>query len=247
LDQEFPKNIKYCFSQNALKNSENIIPIPIGLRNSFPHYIQNQSPILSGAPYEDGEYSSKKLTEIYLNDNTSPTKFLYSNFLVSSNLGYRSFIRDLCINTSHINYEEPDGKFISDDTNQYDNYLNQILDHQSTFCPAGNGIDTHRIWEVLYCKRIPITINANSFKTIKINSGCDGESFQIPPQETEYAIYNKLYPSLPIVILENYEQLLDENYLRSQIEYQKNKKHNMEVIDFNYWKSKILKLEKTLK
>jgi regulation of enolase protein 1 (concanavalin A-like superfamily) len=69
---------------------------------------------------------------------------------------------------------------------------------------------------------------------------------QIPPQEDEYAIYTKLYSQLPIVILDNYQQLYDQDYLKSKIEYQKNKKYNIELIDFNYWKSYILNLEKTL-
>jgi hypothetical protein len=241
FNQEFPKNIKYWVSQNVLTSNDNIIPIPIGLRNSFPYHISNQFPILSGASYDNGKFIEDELTQIYLNDNSIPNKFLYSNFNTDSNMGYRIFIKNISKEISHITYEDP-----IENENGYKNYWNQILEHESVLCPIGNGVDTHRIWETLYCKRIPITINANWFKSIKINQDSYGESWQVPPQEDEYAIYTKLYSQLPIVILDNYQQLYDQDYLKSQIEYQKNKNYNIDLIDFNYWKSYILDLEKTL-
>jgi hypothetical protein len=70
FNQEFPKNIKYCFSQNVLIPNDNIIPIPIGLRNSFPYHIQNQSSILSGASYDNGKFMEDEIAKIYLNDKT---------------------------------------------------------------------------------------------------------------------------------------------------------------------------------
>jgi hypothetical protein len=220
FNQEFPKNIKYWFSQNVLTSNDNIIPIPIGLRNSFPYHIPNQFPILSGASYDNGKFIEDELTQIYLNDDSIATKFLYSNFNTDSNMGYRIFIKNISKEISHITYEDP-----IENENGYKNYWNQILEHESVLCPIGNGVDTHRIWETLYCKRIPITINANWVKSIKINTDSYGESWQVPPQEDEYAIYTKLYSQLPIVILNNYQQLYDQDYLKSQIEYQKNKKY----------------------
>lgn len=241
-NQDLPSNVKYCFAQNALIQGEKVIPIPIGLRNSFPVYIPNQSPLLSGVSFDYGIMSERKLKEIYLNDNTVSSKFLYSNFSVYSNIGYRQFLKNVCKSISYINYEDSGGE----SELAYDNYITKILDHEATFCPAGNGVDTHRIWEVLYCKRIPITINANVTKSIKINTNYAGESSHIPPQNDEYSIYTKLYSDLPIVILDNYHQLSDEDYLKQQIEYQKSKKSNLNLLDFNFWKDMILDLEKTL-
>ena len=36
------------------------------------------------------------------------------------------------------------------------NYLHHIRSHKFTLAPAGNGIDTHRLWEALYMQSIPI-------------------------------------------------------------------------------------------
>jgi hypothetical protein len=236
-----PDNVKYWFAQNCLVQHEKIIPIPIGLRNSFPYHIENQSPILCGCDYYWGQISEKMLTQIYLNDNSIPNDFLYANFNLGSNLGYRPFLKNICEQVPFINYEDP-----VEDDNGYGNYYSKILDHQFNFCPIGNGIDTHRIWETLYCKRIPITLNCNCSKYPKINKDIVGESWQIPPQEDEYAIYTKLYSKLPIIVLDSYEELFDKNHLQELMEEQKNKKYNYELLDFNYWKNLILDLETTL-
>jgi hypothetical protein len=39
-------------------------------------------------------------------------------------------------------------------------FLQQLREHKFTFCPRGNGIDTHRLWETLYMGGIPIVENA---------------------------------------------------------------------------------------
>jgi hypothetical protein len=238
-----PSNVKYWFAQNCLSSDSRTIPIPIGLRNPFPYEIENQFPILSGASYQNGQFCEEVMKDIYLNDDSHPSKFLYTNFNERTNLGYRSVIKKISVETPFIDYENP-----LENVDGYNNYYSKILDHQSTICPIGNGIDTHRIWEVLYCKRIPITINSNCYKYPRANQNKDilGEGNNIPPQEDEYGIYTKLYSQLPIVILNSYQQLLDKNYLEKMIELTKKKTYNFDLLDFNYWKNLILDLEKSL-
>jgi hypothetical protein len=91
----------------------------------------------------------------------------------------------------------------------------KIQDHKMVLCPAGNGIDTHRLWEVLYSNRIPVTININN-----------------------YAIY-KLYKQLPIIILNTIDDML--NYGLINQEYLKiiNTKYNLNLLSINYWIDRI--------
>ena len=35
-------------------------------------------------------------------------------------------------------------------------YKQELLDHKFMLCPRGNGIDTHRMWEAIYCGVIPV-------------------------------------------------------------------------------------------
>ena len=50
-------------------------------------------------------------------------------------------------------------------------YLTEIYSHKFVFCPRGNGIDTHRLWETLYLRSIPIVkkcIGMEQFKDLPI-------------------------------------------------------------------------------
>lgn len=47
-------------------------------------------------------------------------------------------------------------KFIENVKGLPDNYYNVIGKYKFVICPEGNGIDTHRLWETLYSKGIPI-------------------------------------------------------------------------------------------
>lgn len=247
-----PPNVRYWFAQNAILNHDRIIPIPIGLTNPYPQEIPGQVTIECGGSHEHGKVLSEIVTDLFLKDKSIPEKFIYSNFTVGTNVYYRSFIRDICLNSSFMDYVDPNQVGFNTQSGEYgiengvQKYIQEILNHEAVLCPIGNGIDTHRVWETLYCNRIPITINANCTKAPKINHFNVGESWYAPPQEDEYALYTKLYSHLPIVILDSYEQLYDEKYLREAIQFQKNKKCNFDLLDLEYWKFLIFGLEKTL-
>ena len=81
--------------------------------------------------------------------------------------------------------------------------------------PIGNGVDTHRLWEVLYCGSIPLTIKVGNYK-----------------------IY-ELYEKLPIIILDDMDCLENKNFLEEQYEIAKNKIYNKEILTTQYWKEKI--------
>jgi hypothetical protein len=83
-------------------------------------------------------------------------------------------------------------------------------------CPIGNGIDTHRVWEVLYAGRVPIVIKAG-----------------------DYAIY-ELYSQLPIVILEDIHDLANFQLIETAYSKVQSTRYNNELLLFNYWKKRIL-------
>lgn len=95
--------------------------------------------------------------------------------------------------------------------------FHKIMNYKMVLCPAGNGIDTHRLWETLYSNRIPITIKAGNYK-----------------------IY-ELYEKLPIVILDRPQELLDYGLIDSKYQEVINKTYNMDLLKVDYWKDIILK------
>ena len=93
----------------------------------------------------------------------------------------------------------------------YDNYLNNIVDHFFIFSPPGNGIDCHRTWEALYLNRVPII----------------------------YDVYKSdLFENLPVLIIKK-ETELTEEFLLHQKEIILSKSYNFNKLKFSYWKDKI--------
>jgi hypothetical protein len=62
-------------------------------------------------------------------------------------------------------------------------YLRNLRSHSLVPCPEGNGVDTHRLWETLYMGGTPVVISNK--------------------------IVNSLINDLPVIVLENWEQLKD--------------------------------------
>lgn len=73
-------------------------------------------------------------------------------------------------------------------------WLTSIMEHKFTLCPFGNGLDTHRITEVLLMGGIPVV------RTSTINSCYD---------DTDNLLFNgtRYRGSLPVVILESWSNI----------------------------------------
>jgi hypothetical protein len=196
-----PKNIAAWYAQNALSNSEVLHPLPIGLENKLPSVRKGH-----GIGYF--ERASEK--ENLLNQNNSnnlENKFIYANFNINTNYNYRSIVRDYCVESSFIDWQESN-------LNLKD-FFDTIKNYKMVVCPAGNGVDTHRLWEVLYSNRIPITIITGNYK-----------------------IY-ELYKKLPIILLENINQLLDKDFIIQQYDLCMSKTWDFSLLDINKWISTI--------
>jgi hypothetical protein len=130
-------------------------------------------------------------------------KFIYANFNINTNYNYRSIVRDYCVESSFIDWQEPN-------LNLKD-FFDTIRNYKMVVCPAGNGVDTHRLWEVLYSNRIPITIITGNYK-----------------------IY-ELYKKLPIILLENINQLLDKSLIIEEYNKCLSKIWDRSLLDVRSW------------
>jgi hypothetical protein len=195
-----PKNIKKWYAVNALTNSELVIPIPIGIENKLESLRKGHG---IGYP-ERGQEKENLLNNINIK---FPEKFIYSNCNIHTNYNERIKYKNISIECPHIDWEEPNLSL--------SNFFNRILDYKMTLCPVGNGVDTHRLWEVLYSNRVPITIKVGDF-----------------------GIY-KLYEKLPIVILDKIEDLYNRELIEEKYKEVISNDCNLYLIDYDYWKNKI--------
>jgi|694.fasta_scaffold90076_3 hypothetical protein len=88
------------------------------------------------------------------------------------------------------------------------NYLQEIRDSKFVFCPRGNGIDTHRMWEALYLGSIPIV--------------------------KKYVAFHE-FTDLPILFIDDWSDI-NETFLNQEYERITNiNTWNMDKLKFGYW------------
>jgi hypothetical protein len=92
------------------------------------------------------------------------------------------------------------------------NYIQKIHSHEFILAPRGNGIDSHRFWEALYLKTIPIVISNPLVNIIK--------------KET----------NLPILILNDWSELNPEKLFYKDFIFNKD---NEKYLSFEYYKNHI--------
>jgi hypothetical protein len=191
-----PNNIKKWFAQNAISKNKIIEPIPIGLENKLEC---NRS----GHGVSYFERASEKERILKSSNNKTPNKFIYSNFNVNTNYSERIKYKDLSISIDYIDWEEPNLSL--------NEFFEKILYYKMVLCPIGNGIDTHRLWEILYYNRIPITVKSGDYK-----------------------IY-ELYEKLPIIILDNIEDIKNKKLIEEKYHSIIEKNHDNNILNTSYW------------
>lgn len=192
IDNRFscPPNVIKWFSQNINVIHEKIESIPIGLENDmwFP------------------QVNKKEKMLAYMESPKLKRKLVYMNHNVGTNPAKRSKPYDVLEKERWVTTVR------GENGRGFDDYIQNIYYHPFVVCPEGNGIDTHRIWEVLYMNSIPIT-EAN------INTG--------------------FYKELPILRVNKWEDVTEDFlYMWWRDVYSKTK-WNMNLLYFGYWKDKI--------
>lgn len=184
-----PKNVIKWHSQNVNFLDDRLESLPIGLENSrwFPE-VRKQEKIL------DKLNTEKKLYNL-----------VYMNHNISTNVRQRSEAFNILNGKSFVTVQNGQN---------YENYIDNIYNHRFVVCPEGNGIDTHRKWETLYLKSIPIE---------------------------KRCINSKFYEDLPICLVNDWseitEEFLEREYYRITYSYS-----NMNKLDMFYWENKIYKI-----
>jgi hypothetical protein len=126
-------NVVKWYAQNLVFEHEKLHLLPIGLANSMWSHGNLQL-------FNDNNF---------INNIHNKTKFIYFNFKIITN----------------INKRQPCYDQLKDKLEWLNNItpvenLCRLKDYQFCICPEGNGVDTHRLWECLYLKVVPIVIDS---------------------------------------------------------------------------------------
>jgi len=140
LFNQMPKCVSSWYATNVVYKTDSLTPIPLGI-----------------APYRNSK--SAIIDDFFdLDFQQTKKKFLYLNFNLNTNYFHR-------IKT--INYAQKVFNIQLVEDKNYQDYLSSLALHQFSISPWGNGIDTHRFWEALYCGTIPITKSHYIYKTFE--------------------------------------------------------------------------------
>ena len=149
-------NVTKIFTQNLeTEPTDKLKPLPIGIANSM---------------YAHGNLNS--WSEILRTSSFfEKTGKVYSQFSVDTNVIKRKKCLDIILGKG----------VVTQPSCAYSDYLKLLSTFEFAICPEGNGIDTHRFWECLYLKTVPICLKNHL---------------------TEYVSY-----FFPVVLLDSWEDL----------------------------------------
>ena len=127
---DYINKVTLWMGQNININHEKLVVLPIGIANS--EWTHGNLEILSKIMNENNEKT--KLCYYWFNINTNPEKRTYVKQIIDKNI-------------PEIEWQQ---------SNNFEEYLRNLSKHTFAICPVGNGIDTHRMWECLNLKVVPI-------------------------------------------------------------------------------------------
>ena len=149
--------------------------------------------------------------------NNKSSRFIYANFTIQNNHGWRSQVSKLCKELDFITYQQ--------ERLGYEDFFSEMCDHKMVLCPLGNAphgqADNLRIYETLYCGLVPIVFMDN-----------------------QSILAESLYSKLPIIILKSLQELNDKELINEKYNQVKNNKK--EIIYYSYWLQEIEKKVKEM-
>jgi hypothetical protein len=98
-------------------------------------------------------------------------------------------------------------------------YLQDLYDSKFVLCPQGNGIDTVRLWESLYCKAIPIVQRHRALRA---------------------------FEDLPILWIDSWDSVTNEEWLEAEYKRIMETEWNLDKLKISYWLEKIKQVYKEL-
>ena len=192
---------KVIFTTNNGSRYSWVYGIPLGITNKSDE--TDLHPI----------YGNTQILVDCQNYNLPLVNKLYINFSVNTNVAKRQSAYDYFYNKSFVTVGNTDNTLEG-----RTNFLNDIRKHRFVLCPEGNGFDTHRLWETLYCNRIPIVLRNDVYY---------------------FCMY---YDDIPICWVDNWyeitEEFLDREYERLK---DKLKSYNPKLT-IDYWLNKIISM-----
>ena len=195
VDDEDAEQFDLIFCVNKNTKNKKVYGLPLGLPNAC-----DDLPSLK-------VFGDKKMVVDVSQEKYERTILAYLNFNQHTFPLERCKIFEMFRNHSWVKNSKPDDSY-----NGRLNYLKDLKKSKFCFCPRGNGIDTHRMWESLYMGCIPIVINHQA---------------------------HDFCHDLPILFIEDWEQI-DLGFLNKKWIEMSSRSWNYEKLKVSYWRDYII-------
>lgn len=187
LYAQMPPHVAHWFGTNMFVDAADTKPLPLGL---------GREGCVATLDWKDIEAVAASVP--------SREKWLYANFGKSSNPAVREPLQAWL--------DQPAQSWITREPHAASGkpaYLQNLLSHHFVLCPPGNGEDTHRMWEALYCGAIPVIRESPAMRNFR---------------------------DLPILSVPRLDNLSEE-FLRGQLAARSQRRFSREKLGVDYWKA----------
>jgi hypothetical protein len=189
------QNINKWFSTNMNIRHPKCIALPLGITNKD----EKNSEIHKIIGNTDTIYNISKTPKNIKN-------LVYLNISIDTYPQEREIIYEKYKNKSWVTTEKP-----TKTKEGHSHFMDQMYSHKFVFSPRGNGIDTHRMWESLYLRSIPIV---------------------------KKCLAMEQFYDLPILFVEDWDNIT-EDYLNNKYIEIMNKEYPLYKLNIDYWKNMI--------
>lgn len=187
---EISSRFKKIFCINRYTDNTNTFGLPLGITNDC-----NDSTI-------HPIYGNKEVMVDVFNEKIEKESLAYINFNISNYPVERGYVFDKFSNESWSKRG-----VIENTIDGRRQFLRDIRSSKFVFCPRGNGVDTHRIWETLYMGSIPIV---------------------------KYEKTHHMFTDLPILFIDDWD-VISEEFLNHKYLEIINSGWNMDKLKISYW------------
>jgi hypothetical protein len=184
-----PPQIGHWFSTNIDVEDGRLEALPLGLSNSYCDITLRASLIAE----ESREFTDR-------------SNWLYVNFRTSSHPAVRGPIMDYFRSIRSVDWITLQEGHLS-----LEDYLAELTSHRFVLCPPGNGTDTHRLWEALYSRTIPVALDRPAMAAFR---------------------------DLPILFVENFRNL-NRDFLAGEYERMRTSQWNWPKLFLPWWRDRI--------
>jgi hypothetical protein len=192
-----PPQIAHWFSTNVQTKDDRLSTLPLGLANSYCE-ITLKAPLIAAHSRPFAQRS----------------RWLYVNFRTTSNPSAREPL------LHHFrSLRNADWVTVREAGLGFEGFLDEMTSHRFVLCPPGNAVDTHRLWEALYTRTIPIALAHPSMNAFR---------------------------DLPILFVEDFRELT-RDFLAGEHERVTSSKWNWQKLFLPWWRDRIREQQEKLK